>query len=335
MTSTYYKLVAFYKPDWLRTEFLAGRARFGWSGPDADLHVIRKIPPAERSTDQRVTWTYTQFLVERLRIGDRVVYQYKQPLREFLIGEVIDPGYSFDGAREDFNHIVHVRPLISEPISITARSVSAAVRHDLTKRRHYYLIYSDLTRRALDRLVALFESGDIDSGERSREDDFIDTRENVRKRVLQEISSRWPAKYFELMCAWLLGTLDHVEVSRVQDSGKGWDIQLRLFDPVSSEILHDDVPVQCKNYTGDVRDTRPIEDLVRSIRNSGAGLAYLLILGTITPDFRSELERRQEELEAELGRSVRLILLDQDAIADMYMSAIATGHEFDESSIGA
>lgn len=335
MQNTYYKLVALERPTWLQAEFLAGRARFGWSGRDADLHTIRAIPPADRSTDQRVTWRYTQFLIQRLRVGDRIVYQFDQPLREFLIGEVIQPGYASDRTLlSDFNHILHVRPLTPQPIPIAAEAISAAVRHNLTKRGHYYRIYSALTCRALDDLVTQAESGFVGQGQRSRTQDFAETEESVRRGVLSEISARWPAKYFESFSAWLLGTLDHIEVNRVRDSGEGWDIQIRVLDPVSQEILHDDVPVQCKNYKGAVEDSRPIEDLARSIRNSGAGLAYLLILGDITPQFRHQLEQQQEELELERGHSVRLVLVDQDAIADMYIKAIALGHEFDEAELG-
>jgi hypothetical protein len=119
MASTYYKLVAINNPEWLQSEFLAGRARFGWSGPQADLRTIGKLNDSQRTPEQRITWRYTQFLLCRIRVSDRVVFQFQQPLRHFLIGEVAEPGYSFDPKTwADFNHILHVRPLTERPVPV-------------------------------------------------------------------------------------------------------------------------------------------------------------------------------------------------------------------------
>src|SRR5687768_6094740 len=118
MMRRYFKLVCLHdKPNWYIQEFQNGRARFGWSGPGRDLRILRQ--KCERSEDERITWSYSKFLLERIVVGDRVVVQVDQPLQRFLIGEVIDPGYGFSpGDLEDFNHVLHVHVLTPEPVPI-------------------------------------------------------------------------------------------------------------------------------------------------------------------------------------------------------------------------
>jgi hypothetical protein len=83
----YFKLVCLHEddPKWYLKEFLEGRARYGWSGPGSDLHTIR-AKGDDRTPDEKQTWRYTQFLIERIKVGDRIVVQVEQPLRNFLIG---------------------------------------------------------------------------------------------------------------------------------------------------------------------------------------------------------------------------------------------------------
>src|SRR6266436_216738 len=142
--SRYFKLVCLSDPVWIVEEFRQGRARFGWSPPGTDLREISKKDPATWSEQERVTSSYTKFLIQRVTPGDRIVIQPEQPIERFLIGEVVEPGYEFSpGTLDDFNHLLHVRPLTTEPIPVNSKDVTAALKHDLSKRGHYYEIYPE------------------------------------------------------------------------------------------------------------------------------------------------------------------------------------------------
>ena len=151
----YFKLVALRDPSlWLFDEFRAARVRFGWSWPGTDLREIRKKPLLDRTDRERISWRYTKFLLEKLKAGDRLVLQFEKPMRKFLIAEVAERGYDFASPPQDeFNHIVHCRPLTDDFIPISAKCVPSYLRHDLTKRGHYYEIYPADSVTQLDRIV--------------------------------------------------------------------------------------------------------------------------------------------------------------------------------------
>lgn len=91
----YFKLVCTPESqDWYIQEYLAGRVRFGWSGPGSNLREIEK-KGANCSDEQRVTWAYTKFLLKRIEPGDRVVVQTERPIKRFLVAEVVPPGYDY------------------------------------------------------------------------------------------------------------------------------------------------------------------------------------------------------------------------------------------------
>src|SRR5207237_531671 len=94
---------------------------------------------------------------------------------------------------------------------------------------------------------------------------------------------------------------------------------------LTQTILLDDVPVQCKNYTGEVTSFAPIDDLERCIRNSKSHVAYLFILGQLSPQFRKELQIRQEELRRKMDRPVSLEVVTEDRIAEIYATYIGRG----------
>jgi hypothetical protein len=163
----YFKLVCRHEdPAWYIGEFLAGRARFGWSGPGTDLRAIKKKMDAglrgDRTEQEAVAWTYTKFLIERLKAGDRLVIQPERPSRRFLLAEVVDPIYQFSpGDMDDFNHVINVKPLTTQAISVNARAVSAALKHDLSKLGHYYQIYPEDSIRELNAIVTKVEDGTL------------------------------------------------------------------------------------------------------------------------------------------------------------------------------
>lgn len=123
----------------------------------------------------------------------------------------------------------------------------------------------------------------------------------------------------------LLRKVDHIEVKEFRDSGKGWDLLVRIINPLTQTILLDDVPVQCKNYAGDVTSLAPIDDLERCIRNSNSQVAYLFILGRLSEEFVEALQLRQETLRKELGRPVSLEVVTEDRIAEIYATYVVRG----------
>jgi hypothetical protein len=315
-------------PEWYRDEFLAGRARFGWSGPGSDLRPIKAKMDAgrwgDRTKHEADVWYYTQFLIERIKVGDRIVVQPEQPLRTILLGEVIKPGYEFSpGDLPDFNHVLHIKPLTNKPIPVNAKVISASLKHDLSKRGHYYEIYPAEAIRDLDAIVKKLAHDTLDySSIRTDEDTFDDTKRRVTDLIIDNISRSWKAQHFEILCERICKSLDYVQIKERSDRHKGWDILIRIINPITGSILMDDIPVQCKNYTGDVSDDQPITDLERSVRALKAPIAYLFIIGNLTNKFRSELARRKEALEKEIGSRVQFEIVEQDRIAELYSAYI-------------
>ncbi len=192
----YFKLVCLSDPPWIVDEFHQGRARFGWSGPGTGLREIRKKDWITRNEAERIAWSYTKFLVERVRTGDRVVVQPEQPIERFLIGEVIEPGYeSSPGTLDDFNHLLHVRPLTPNPIPVNSTAVSAALKHDLSKRGHYYEIYPERSIEELDTIVQGASAGSLDLVTTRTDEDTRDrTLRAIKQGMNREISRLWPGK---------------------------------------------------------------------------------------------------------------------------------------------
>jgi hypothetical protein len=140
----------------------------------------------------------------------------------------------------------------------------------------------------------------------------------AKEGIIRVVSRQWPAQNFETFCETLCNGVEYIEVKERKDSGKGWDLMIRLVNPLTQTILLDDVPVQCKNFTGAVTTTQPIDDLERCVRNSGSPLAFLFILGDLTDQFRQSLQEHQEKLSRELHREVTFEVIDQDRIPELY-----------------
>lgn len=286
-----------------------------------DLRTIAKKQSNECSADELLSWRKTQFLINRLKPGDRVIAQFGRPLLEFWLAEVLEEGYHFDSIpRDDFNHILSVRPLAKKSIPINASFVTGFLKHDISKRGNYYEIYNSESIEALDRICKdqLWNSPKIDE-QRKATDDFIDVEFLLVKETAKLINKHWPSKAFESFCEQLLSRLPGIEVISRKDSGKGWDLTLRILDPITGEVLFDEVPAQCKNFTDVVLTEAPIRDLERCVRNSESSIAYLFILGNLSDQFLQALELSQSQLGEELGRDITYRLVDQEAIARRYL----------------
>lgn len=318
----YFKLVCLHDedPQFILRNFQEGRARIGWSPPNTDLRKIKNKKWDTLLEQERITWRYTQFLIERILPSHRIVIQRDQPIKDILIGEVIAPGYDFaPGDLDDFNHLLHVNPLTPEPISVNLKEVSLALKHDLSKRGHYYEIYSKESISELDLLVkkSIDKTLDLHS---IRTDEVTQDQVSqlVKNRIIEIVSRNWPAKSFETFCGMLCKSISYIEVSEIKDSHKGWDLLIRILNPLTGKILLDNIPVQCKNYIGKVNIFDAIDDLERCIKNSRGDLAFLFILGDLTPEFQKHLQERQEQLSQELNRQVTLEVIDQVRIAELY-----------------
>lgn len=328
MSHRYFKLVSTYedRDNWVKKEFLEGRARFGWSPPGADLTGLGNNPRGADlwPEDVRWAWWYSNFLVRRLRVGDRVVVQTKRPIREFLVGEIIEPGYSYDGGEPDFNHVLKVQPLTTDPVSVNSKLVPEFLKHDLSKRGRYYEIYPKRSIFALDELVEEVrkQGPQVARVERPERDSFDRAREAAKAELIRIISDTWRRTGFEKFVADLLGRLPYVEVKELSDTRKGWDMLIQLTNPISGEVLFDQVPVQCKNYEHRVDDGRPIDDLVRCVKNCESSLALLVIMGDLTDEFRARVSRAAADSAKEHGREIVFEIIDQDRIAELYASTM-------------
>lgn len=94
---------------------------------------------------------------------------------------------------------------------------------------------------------------------------------------------------------------------------------LQLFDPITNEVLSDDVPVQCKNYQGEVLTNQPIEDLERCVKHSNSNIFYLFIIGKLTDVFWKNLNEKQNDLTKILNRNIIFRVIDQYRIAELYL----------------
>lgn len=316
----YFKFVSINPdPNWMKDELMNGRGRFGWSGKDCNLSIIRSLDNNERTDEQRITWTKTKFLVERLRVGDRLIIQLEQPLRQFYLAEVTGEYFFDEQPKRDFNHIIPIRLICEHAISMSSRIVSNNMRNDLTKRGHYYCVYPEKTIRDLNEII----DGKLWLDEKSKEStsylvEIEKTNEIIRNQCIETIRDTWKSKHFEEFVFRLMSAIPNIEATRLADSGKGWDLLIRIMDPISGNILHDDVPVQCKNFYGEVTTVRPIEDLERSIKNGQSDIAYLVIIGDLTDEFLQNFENTKSRLK-ESNLNVDMILVDQVQVAELYM----------------
>ena len=305
----YFKLNAFRedKPDWIHQQVLKGKAHFGWSGRGMDLRELREKLHKKKPLNEaeKKCWRMTQFLINRIRPGDRLIIQTERPLRRFLIAEVTGP-YGFFGSEDDFNHHLECRAITENYIAIDSAIIPAWVRHDLSKRGQYYRIKSEATIKHFDSLIRqeLWKSPEA---QRTRDVPLEKERMeiDVIEKIIESIRTRWPGTKLETFAKELFEKIPGVEV--VAGSGdvrKGWDFLINIRDPLSDEFLHEVVPVQCKNYSGDVATNIPIDDLKRCVHNSESTIAYLVILGKLSDEFNQELDDAEDALRSDLGRDV-------------------------------
>ncbi len=318
--------------DWaekVHKQILGGRVHFGWSWSPmnpknltADLRKLREKEKLEG--DERVVWRYTQFLINRLEAGDRLIIQTERPLRRFLIAEVTGP-YGFLGTEPDFNHYLECRAITDKTyVSIDSKFIPQWIRHDLTHRGHYYQIYSEATIAHLDSMIKQELWSLEDGQQRTLGHEKEHTEMEIVDNVIEVIRKRWPAKHFETFVKELIKKIPGVEVvADSKDNQKGWDFLIHIRDPFTSEFLHERVPVQCKNYAGDVDNDQPIDDLKRSVKHSDSTIAYLFILGDLTDNFKKKLDEAERFAPSSHGKEVQFRTIDQGEIAKLYMRYIA------------
>ena len=228
------------------------------------------------------------------------------------------------GEKDDFNHIFHVKLASQKPIPIDLKEISPSLRHDISKRtvRGKYQIYPEETVAELSRLWEKLVNGTFDwSSKRTEAHTFEEMQDELTRVVISNISRRWKSKNFEVFCEKLCDATENIEVVSRSDTGGGWDLLIKVIDPLTGNILREDVPVQCKNYTGEVKDFTAIEDLGRCIENTKKDIAYLFILGELSQDFHLELKRKREQLCQKLGTNIILEIVGQTQIAHLYQKS--------------
>jgi len=326
----YFKLKCLYgDTDWIYNEFKSGRIRFGWSERGCNLKEIqKKIQNKEPLTQkERISWGRTKFLIERIKPEDRVVLFFEQPGRQFLIAEITGP-YEYPepkDEREDFNHILPCKPLTPDYINLYSAIIPFHVRHDLMKRGRYYEIYDEKTRKRLDEII---ENKEWESKKykekRSLELEIDELKDKIKDKIIKktykEISSSFPVKEFEKFIGNLLKKIKGIEVKEQKDSKKGWDLLIQIRDPLTDEIFADNIPVQCKNYKGKVDTNAPIKDLERCVKNLDTNKVYLIINGELEEDFYKKILEKQEELTTALGKEIQFNVVNQERIAELYLS---------------
>ena len=329
MNYNYYKLVSLYDEDkdWLLQEYQSGRVRYGWSGLGSDLRKIDKLKKQNKAlTDsQDITWRYTQFLYNRLKIGDRLVLQFQKPLKNILIAEITGDYYFADPPDKDFNHIIPCKPLTSKPISVNSKVISQSLKHNLSKRGNYYRIYPEWAIKELNEIIEkkLWENNAL-LQVRSIDDEEANTNKSIIENTINIISNKWPGKSFENFISIFLKRVSGIEVSEIKDVKKGWDLLIRIMDPLSNEILQDEIPAQCKNYTGEVKTDIPLEDLKRCADNSSSPYIYLFILGNIDNNYLGKIEELEQELSKKHNRKISIKVVTQDIIAEIYTGLRST-----------
>lgn len=307
----------------VRRQILDGKAHFGWSWIPMDpphgtanlwklQEKLQRGEPLEGG--ERVVWRYTQFLIKHIKIGDRLIIQTEQPLRQFLIAEVTGP-YGFLGTEPDFNHYLECRAITEEYVNVDP--VPQYVREGLTNRGHYYQIRRD-TAEYLEFMIERKSWLREDWKPRTHADEKEETKKESIDDVIKIIQKRWPRRHFETFMKELIRKMPGVEVDDSKDSHRGWDFLIRIQDPCAGEWLHDAVPVQCKNYKGKVNSDKPINDLKRCVKNSVSTIVYLFILGDVTEDFKKKFAEAEQD-EVKTGRYVQFIMMDQHEIARQYM----------------
>ena len=319
----YFKLVALNRGNvkWMLKEFRDGRLHYGWSFPECNLNVFPKKEKNEWTPKQKLCWKYTQFLVKRISIGDRIILQLHQPLRKFLLAEVTDEYYFQDPPDKDFNHILPVEPITENYIDLNSKIVPGYLRHALTKRGQYYEIYPQEAIDQLDRIIKkeLWISHEAKK-ERSFNTELTRTKEEVLKSIKNSIFKHWQSTDFETFVAKLFALIPNVEVKTKGDSGLGWDLMLRIIDPITGETLDEKVPVQCKAYQGKVSSLKAIQDIERALKNSGANRGYIAILGELTDGFNEALSEKESELTESLGRNINIQVVNEDDFAELFLN---------------
>lgn len=322
--ANYYKLVALNdgKKDWMIEEIRKGRLRFGWSSKGMDLRVLKD--KENKNPSEKIVWRMSQFIINRLKKDDILIVQLERPLRKFMVVKVVEVNkslYDFDGTQDDFNHIIHCEPITYDEVDIESKYLSKSFRHDLTKRGHYYAIYNENTIDEIDKFInnRLWEKNDFNK-KSNLEIELEKTKDKLIDDVIRYISNDWKSKDFEILVTKVFNAIDGVRAVN-RDSGKGWDIIVEIKNPIlNSQPI--EIPVQCKNYYGDVNTDRPIEDLERCVLKHESDIAYLVILGNLTNEFMKKIEKSKENMTSKIGKAVEYEIINERDFANLYLSVV-------------
>jgi hypothetical protein len=318
------------KEDWMLEELKKGNLRYGWSPRGSNLRVldthnweeldkiILKAPDWEATGS--VIYRRGAFLINRITSGDKIVVQFFYSSDEYYLFEVTD-GYVYSNPEYDeFNHILKGKLINEKPLLKYSQILSNILRHDLSKRGRYYQIYSTDSCQELERIIKN-EAWNATVDKKFMETEYDRMNEDIITNTIDRIHIRWPSKQFECFIINLLKKIDGIEIKTDRDSYQGWDLTISIRDKLTGELLYDDVPVQCKNYGGDVNSEKPIEDLERCVKNSNKSVSifYLFIIGNLTEFFYKKLNESEIRMKNEYKRDISYKVVDQIQIARLYL----------------
>jgi hypothetical protein len=320
---------------WMVNELKDGRLRYGWSPPGSNLIKLAGMTWEDRekltignddwSESGNYIYSQSKFLLHRIKPNDLVVIQLTQPIEDFYICKVTGEYEYAENENYDFNHVLPCELFNTNPIPIYSRIVSNSLRHALTKRGKYYGIYPEDAIRELNEIVNNKSWLNEDLKEiTDHEYEMFNTGNKLIQDTIRLIQNNWQSKYFESIAKEIFESIEHIEVKQDWDSGKGWDLLLTMRDPLTDEILMDDIPVQCKNYRGDVDTEKPFDDMRRCFENiEGVSIGYIAIIGDLTDNFRKMHRDKEKEISAAVNREISIRLIDQEQIAKLYLRMYA------------
>ncbi|GAA0866028.1 hypothetical protein [Paraclostridium tenue] len=320
----YYKILALNsgKKDWMIDEIRQGRLRFGWSKKGNDLRVLAN--KKEKTDEEKIAWRKAKFILEKLKKDDVLIVQLERPLRKFMVVKVVEVNgsiYDFDGEQDDFNHIIYCKPITNNEVNIDSNYNSKIFKHDMTKRGSHYEIYNEDTIEEINYFIVhkIWEEPDFNV-KSILQIELEKTHEKLVSDVVKLLANDWKSKDFDILVSKVFSAIDGADVI-IRELKDDWDILLEIKNPIlNSKPI--EIPVICKNYSGEINVEDTIRDLERCLREYSSNSVYLVMLGTLTEELVEAVEKSKENMIKELGKHIDYEIIDEREFANLYLSVV-------------
>lgn len=316
----YYKLVCAgeNKSEWLFSEYLAGRVRFGYGWPECDLRILAQQDAETLTDNQLLAWHYAQFLINKLIYGDCLILQFEEPLNKIVIARVTE-GYDYDeNEKEDFNQIVRCVPLCDKYIYLSCSAVSFSLYRCLSKKGEYFQIFA---ADAISEINSLIRGNGLKNDYSPQEQRTPVGYSGAARRMSQNENKYAPQKQaslqFQNMVCALIENCDNFEVMKPDAGPQGCDLLMHIIDPLSREILHAEVPVLCKtNITDDVIPAI-LDELETCVRCFNSGIVYLFVSNELSANMQRYIKLRRIRLSRDSRNDIHFIIIGKTQIAQL------------------